>query len=86
MDAKEFLRLKEKIARLQKERDRAEGALQRVMKEFREKYGIEDLQEAEDRLRKLQSKKEKASARFQKASREFEEKWGDRLQDRGGVN
>jgi len=79
MNAKDFLQLKEKIARLQKEKDRADGALQRVMKEIREKHGVESLREAEKQLQKLRTKKEKASARFQKASGEFEEKWSDRL-------
>ena len=79
MDAEEFLQLKEKIARLQKEKDRADGALQRVMKEIREKHGVESLQEAENHLQKLELKREKASARFQKAFKSFEEKWSDRL-------
>jgi len=79
MDAKEFLRLKEKIARLQRERDRAEGALQRVMKEMREKHRVESLQDAEKHLQKLESKKDEATARFQAASDKFEEKWSDRL-------
>lgn len=79
MDARRFLQLREKIVGLQRERDRAEGALERVMLNLRENYGVESLDDAEAFLKKLRKKAEKAEKTFDEVLSSFEEKWSDRL-------
>lgn len=79
MTTKEFLKMKAQVERLQKESDRARGALDQLYKTLKEEFDVDDLRAAKKLLRELEEQSEKASVRFVRAAERFQERWGDEL-------
>lgn len=75
----ELTNLKKKVGRLQRERDRAEGALSETMKRIKEEFECSTLEEAETLLKKLKRKEDKAKNKFEEALAKFKEEWSELL-------
>jgi len=74
-ELEELVELKDKIDQLQRESDRAAGALEQVMGRLKKEFKCKTLQEAERKLKTLDKKATKAEADFREAMEELEEKW-----------
>jgi len=80
IDVKEFQRLQDKVARLQREADKAEGALAEQMKRLKTEHGCESIEQAEKLLAELTEEQEAAEKQFSKASAKFEKRWKEELE------
>ena len=74
------MKLKDQVDTLQKKADKAEGALDTLLKELQRDFECSTLEEARKKLVALKRKSEQAKTRFEKQLSLFEEKWGDGLQ------
>jgi len=72
---KKYMGLKKKVERAQQEADKAEGALEQVMKQLKKEFGCSTLEEAKKKLKVLEKQKQKAEKDFEIAVEEFEEEW-----------
>jgi len=72
--------LKSRISEMRRDRDKAQGALDRVMKEILEDYGCRSVKDAKAMLKELTAEEQEASASVDKALKKFEKRWGDILQ------
>ena len=78
-DLKRYNELKEKVEDIQKKADRAQGNLDQIMKQLKNDFDCDDLEEAKAILDKLEKELEETESEFDEAISEFEEKWGDKL-------
>jgi len=78
-DLKRYNELKEKVEDTQKKADRAQGNLDQIMKQLKNDFDCDDLEEAKAILDKLEKELEETESEFDEAISEFEEKWGDKL-------
>jgi len=78
-DLKRYNELKERVEDAQKKSDRAQGNLDQIMKQLKNDFDCDDLDEAKDMLEKLEKELKKTEGEFDKAVLEFEKKWGDKL-------
>jgi len=76
---KRYLDLKKRVEEAQQRADRAEGALQQVMKQLQEDFGCSTLGEAKKKLKILERQKQEARSDFENNMRKFEEKWKDNI-------
>lgn len=72
--------LREKADKMRREADRAQGALDQVMKQLREEFSCKTLDEAEKKLQELSKGEAKAKKAFDDALASFEEEWRDALE------
>lgn len=79
MDAKEFVRLKERVEVLQRKADRAEGALEQWHQQLRKEFGCRSVDEARKTLADLEQQEQQLDEEYQKTVQVFERKWGDKL-------
>jgi len=77
---KKYMELKKKVEQAQQKADKAEGALEQVMKRLKEEFGCATLELAKRKLKLLQKQEQKAKTDFEEAVETFEEKWGEKLQ------
>lgn len=84
MTLEEFTALKEKMASLKSQRDEAAGALQQLLKELKNEFGVGSIKEAEKLLARLEKEGEKESREYQRKVDAFQKKWGNIL-DNGGL-
>ena len=75
----EYNKLKKATEESKAEANRAQGALEQLMKKFKEEYDCNTVDEALMLLDKLNNKEQKAKADFDKAMQEFKNKWHDDL-------
>lgn len=68
-------KLRKKVDALQRDSDRAQGVLDQTLKQLREEFGCDSIEEGEKLLKKLEKKEASARAAFEEALAEFEEKW-----------
>lgn len=80
-ELRDYILLKEKVEEAQSKADKAEGALNEVLKTIKKEFGCKSLKEAKVKLKKLKKEEAKAEEEFDKAMTEFEEKWGELLED-----
>ena len=74
-----FQTLKKKVERLQRESDRASGALAQAEIQLKENFGCKTLKEAETKLRELEKQEDKAKENYEKAVSKFEGDWENEL-------
>ncbi len=74
---KEYTELKRKTEEAQQNADKAEGALEQVMKQLKDDFDCSTLTEAKKKLKQLQKQEEKITTEFEEAIESFEEKWED---------
>ncbi len=79
IDLKQYNELKKKVDRLQRDADRAQGALDKLMDELKDEFSCGTLEEAEKMLAGLEKKAEKAERDYVRKLAAFEEKWSEVL-------
>lgn len=75
MDVKRYTELKGQVDRLQRDHDRAEGALSGLMVRLKTEHDCDTLEEAQAKLKQLEAKTQKAEKQFEEALGRFEEEW-----------
>lgn len=78
---KKYMRLKKDVETAQQRADRAQGALDQLMKTLEKDFDCSTLKQAKTKLTSLQKKEETAREEFEEAVDEFEEKWEEKLQE-----
>lgn len=76
-----YMELKKKVEQAQQRADKAEGALDQIMKRLKNEFDCNSLEEAESKLKTLQRKEVELKEKFEEAKEEFKEKWDDRLSE-----
>lgn len=79
MSIEKLGKLKTKIEEIRSSADRAQGALDAIMKELEEEYECSSIEEARELLDKLKKKSAASQKEFDDLMVAFEEKWGDVL-------
>jgi multidrug resistance efflux pump len=80
-DLERYQKMKQRAADLRREADRAEGALEQVMKKLKDDFGCKTLKEAEQLQEKLTVEVEEADEKFGALLKDFEDKWGHLLEE-----
>ena len=81
MDVRRFESIKGRIEQLQREQNKAEGALDQLIAEMETKYGCKDVRHAEKVLVKKTVEAEDAEKEYKEALSKFEEDWGHLLRE-----
>ena len=79
IDLSRYKSLKAEVDKLQRETDRAEGALAQLMKRLQSEYNCKTLEQAEKQLKKLQKESQAAEDEYNEALSDFEEQWSEML-------
>lgn len=79
MELQEYLRVKEKVSNLQKQRDRTQGVLEQLCKRLKQEYKCNNLEEAKILLFNLEREQEQEESKLQVLMEEFQNKYGDKL-------
>jgi len=74
-----YTQLKRKVEQAQHDADRAEGALEQVMRELRKNFDCSTLEEAQEKLKILKKREVEVGDAFTLALDEFEKKWKDKI-------
>jgi len=72
-----YLSLKKKVESAQQEADQAEGAEKEVMKQIKDEFGCNTLNDAKRTLKQERKKEADSKAKFDTAFEQFEEDWSD---------
>lgn len=79
MDMDEYNDLEEKHAKLQREVDKASGALEKYMEQLESEHGVKSLEGAQSLLKQMQDNLEKKRAAYDEALKKFKQDWKDRF-------
>lgn len=79
MEIKRYQQLKNKLDNLQREVNRADGALDQTLLTLKTEFNCATLEEGEKKKSELQTKARKAEKKFNSLLNQFEEQWGDVL-------
>lgn len=79
IDIEQYNRIKKKADQARADVQRAEGALDQVMKNLKDDFGCSTIEEAEAKLIELEEQEKAAEAAYQTELAAFQEKWGDLL-------
>ena len=79
INVEQYKALKDKAARAKTEADRAEGALQAKMKQLKDEFGCDTLEEAETLLAEKNKALAQSEADYERELFAFQEKWGKLL-------
>lgn len=80
MTDNEFNRLKEKVESLKEQRSHAAGALAELMKQLKEEFGLDSLEEAQAEIARLKLRKDKLEARASREYNRIMKKWKTQLE------
>jgi len=72
-----YLSLKKRVESAQQEADQAEGAEKEVMKQIKDEFGCNTLNDAKRTLKQERKKEADSKAKFDTAFEQFEEDWSD---------
>lgn len=78
---KKYMELKKRVEQAQQKADKAEGALEQVMKQLKENFDCPTLEAAKRKLKLLEKQKQDMGIKFDNEVKEFEEKWSDESDD-----
>lgn len=78
-DLERFSVLKKQIAQMQRECDKAQGALEEIQKRLKTEFGCKTLDEAEVLLEELKAEVKTIARKFRKEIRVFERKYREFL-------
>lgn len=78
-DLERLTELKAKLGKLQQQRDKSQGVLDRVLSELQEEFACDSLEAAEALLKTVEGKRDEAEGKFKKAMRMFEKRWKGKL-------
>lgn len=73
---KKYMKLKRRVEQAQQKADKADGALEQVMKRLKTEFGVSTLSEAEKKLTVTKKQAEKLQIEFTDRVEKFEEDWG----------
>lgn len=79
IDLKRYNELKNRVAELEREANRAEGALAQVMEKLSEEFECKSLKQADRLVAKLEKEAKEAEDEYDEAMKQFEKQWDDRL-------
>lgn len=71
--------LREKVERLQRNADKAQGALDQTMKALSEEFGCDTVEDAQRKLKRLERDEASAKEDFETALKKFNTDWKDEL-------
>jgi predicted transcriptional regulator len=74
-----YKQLSDKVEKLQRDHDRAEGALSQLMARLKSEFGCDTLADAERKLKKLDKEASVKEKEFYEAMDEFEADWKESL-------
>lgn len=80
LDLARFNRLKESADDAKRETAQAEGALRQLMRQLKDEFDCDSLEEAEEKAAKAERDAAKAEKKYETALTEFEKKWGGKLE------
>lgn len=72
---KKFLELKEQVEAAQQKADKAEGALEEVLKQLKRDFGCATIEAAQKKLKQLNKEKEKLEEEFNAGLEQYEKDW-----------
>ena len=72
--------LKRKVESIRRDKDKARGALDQVMSDIKEEFGVKTIKEAKVLLTKLELDRQMAADKYLAKKKKFEEKWKDVLE------
>ena len=72
-----FLSLKKRVETAQQEADQAEGAEKEVMKQIKDEFGCNTLNDAKRMLKQKRKQESDSKSKFDDAFEKFEEDWPD---------
>jgi len=81
MDISRYNKLKREVEEAQKAHDKAEGAIEELLKQLKYQFNCETIKEAIVLQKKLKIKKQKAEMEYEKELNQFEEEWNARLEN-----
>lgn len=76
----QYLQRKKKVEEAQQKVDRAEGALEQLMRRLKDEFKCSSLAKAKVRRKALKQQVKSAEEEYKKASKKFERKWSDEIQ------
>ena len=79
IDVRKFKELKARVEELTADAAKAQGAFEQSMKELKETYGCNTLEEAFELHTQFQADAEEAEAEYEAALEKFETKWAEQL-------
>jgi predicted transcriptional regulator len=80
--ADDFLSLQRRVQQLQRDRDKAAGAVDQLMKQLRKEFGCKSIEQAEALLEKYKDEELAALKEYNTAKAAFERKWADKLEEK----
>ena len=80
IDLKRYEQLKQEVGRVQRDKDRAEGALSQLMARLKSEFSCDTLDQAKRSLAKMNKERDRTEKTLEDSMAEFEEKWGDQLE------
>jgi len=79
MDLDRFNKLRREIEDLERQKARAEGALEGLIDDLENEFGVSSLESAEEQLEAMESDLEHKEAKLESYLNEFEKDFGDKL-------
>ena len=76
-----YVKLKEQVDEAKSDADKAEGALNQIMKQLKTDFDCSSLTTAEKKCKQLKKQAKEAEENFDNAVEEFTEKWVEELQE-----
>lgn len=83
ISVKRYEKLEATVSRLQREHDRAEGALEEQKRRLKKDHGCESIVLAEKKLERIKKKVDGAEDEFEEALEKFETDWSGRIKGLG---
>ena len=80
-EIKDIERLKKKVDSYKSKIQRAKGAKDEALRNLKEDFDVDNIDDAKALLEKLEKKEKKTKAQFDDALDEFKETWGERIED-----
>lgn len=80
MTPADFIRLKEKIEKLNQQLHRATGSRDTLLQRLQDEFECSSLEEADGLLERLEQKEKKLTTKYSKQLSSFESKWNEKLE------
>jgi len=77
----EYTQLKKRVDNARQKADKAEGALEEVLRKLKKDFDCKTLTEAKHKLKQLKKEGSDLEAEFETAVKKFKKTWGDKIED-----
>ena len=77
----EYTQLKKRVDNARQKADKAEGALEEVLRKLKKDFDCKTLAEAKLKLKQLKKEGSDLEAEFETAVKKFKKTWGDKIED-----